>query len=275
MKKMLALAALFACSTSSAGAQSRQRARPSPRTSRRFSTRTARPVIGPARSPRCRSSPTATRGRMRASSRRRCAGHDAAVACRPRASVSSSTTAGSRAAEKDTILRWVSAGAPEGNKADLPRRRCIPDGWNIGKPDAVFTMTEDYPVPASGTIDYKHFEVPTNFTEDQWIQAYEVKPGTPRVVHHVIVYARRAASAPRRRQPAARRHRPTAAPRPPRRQRAVRLRAGMDEPAGGPGRGGAQAQRPTIGRRPPAASARSSARSRPARPSASTRRARR
>jgi hypothetical protein len=32
--------------------------------------------------------------------------------------------------------------------------------------------------------------VPTNFTEDRWIQAFEVKPGNPSVVHHVIVYAR-------------------------------------------------------------------------------------
>jgi hypothetical protein len=98
------------------------------------------------------------------------------------------------ASEKDTILKWVSAGAPEGNAADLPPQPVYPDGWNIGKPDAVFALAEDYPVPASGTIDYKHFEVPTNLTEDRWIQAYEVQPGSAPSVHHVIVYAR----APRR-----------------------------------------------------------------------------
>jgi hypothetical protein len=103
------------------------------------------------------------------------------------------------AAEKDTILKWVSAGAPEGNVADLPAQPVYPDGWSIGKPDAVFALTEDYAVPASGTIDYKHFEVPTNLTEDRWIQAYEVQPGSPASVHHVIVYAR----APRRAPPPA------------------------------------------------------------------------
>jgi hypothetical protein len=92
--------------------------------------------------------------------------------------------------EKQTILDWVGAGAPEGNRADLPARPVYPEGWNIGEPDAVFALGEDYPVPASGTIDYKHFEVPTNFTEDRWITAFEVKPGNPAVVHHVIVYAR-------------------------------------------------------------------------------------
>jgi hypothetical protein len=94
------------------------------------------------------------------------------------------------ASEKDAIVRWVTAGAPEGNAADLPPQPVYPDGWQIGKPDAVFALAEEYPVPASGTIDYKYFEVPTNFTEDKWIQAYQVRPGTPGVVHHVIVYAR-------------------------------------------------------------------------------------
>jgi hypothetical protein len=102
-------------------------------------------------------------------------------------------------ADKDTIVRWVNAGAPEGNPADLPPQPVYPDGWAIGKPDAIFALGEEYPVAASGTIDYKYFEVPTNFTEDKWIQAFEVKPGAPSVVHHVIVYAR----PPQRPRPAA------------------------------------------------------------------------
>jgi hypothetical protein len=103
------------------------------------------------------------------------------------------------AADKDTILKWVSAGAPEGNTADLPAQPVYPDGWAIGKPDVIFALGEDYPVAAGGTIDYKYFEVPTNFTEDKWIQAFQVKPGEPSVVHHVIVYAR----PPQRPRPAA------------------------------------------------------------------------
>jgi hypothetical protein len=94
------------------------------------------------------------------------------------------------AAEKDTLVKWVAAGAPEGNRADLPAQPVYPSGWAIGKPDAVFEMAESYPVPASGTIDYKHFEVPTNLTEDKWISSFEIKPDARSVVHHIIVYAR-------------------------------------------------------------------------------------
>jgi hypothetical protein len=93
-------------------------------------------------------------------------------------------------ADKATILDWANRGAPEGNKADLPPVPTFADGWQIGRPDVVFTMQEDYPIPASGQIEYKYFEVPTNFTEDKWVKAFEVRPGDRSVVHHIIVFGR-------------------------------------------------------------------------------------
>ena len=99
--------------------------------------------------------------------------------------------------EKDTILKWVSSGAPEGDSADLPPPPTFVEGWQIGEPDAVFSMPEDYPVPAAGTLEYKYFEIPTNLAEDKWIQALETRPGSRAVVHHVIVFARDPKPAPR------------------------------------------------------------------------------
>jgi hypothetical protein len=93
-------------------------------------------------------------------------------------------------ADKATIARWIAAGAPEGNPADLPPAPAYESGWTIGQPDAIFAMQEDYPIPASGEIAYQYLEIPTNLTEDKWVQAFEVKPGDPKAVHHVIVYAR-------------------------------------------------------------------------------------
>jgi cytochrome c5 len=93
-------------------------------------------------------------------------------------------------AEKDTIVKWANAGAPEGKTSDLPAAPVYTTEWSIGQPDAVFAMQEDYPIPAEGTIAYQYFEVPTTFDEDKWIQAMEVRAGNPSVLHHVIVYAR-------------------------------------------------------------------------------------
>lgn len=94
------------------------------------------------------------------------------------------------AQEKDILVRWVDAGAPEGNKRDLPKAPEYAQGWTIGKPDAVVTMEKDYAVPAQGEIPYQYFEMQTNFTEDKWVQALEVRPGNRAVVHHILVYAR-------------------------------------------------------------------------------------
>ena len=93
-------------------------------------------------------------------------------------------------ADKRTILRWIATGAPFGDSTRLPAAPSFPDGWEIGTPDAVFTMPEAFHVPARGTVEYMYFEVPTNFTEDQWVQAIEIRPGARDVVHHVLVYAR-------------------------------------------------------------------------------------
>ena len=100
-------------------------------------------------------------------------------------------------AEKETLIRWASNGAPEGNSKDLPPVPKFTDGWAIGQPDQVFSMQEAYEVPASGTIDYQYVNIPTNLSEDKWIQAIEVRPGVRRAVHHVLVFAKDPVSAPR------------------------------------------------------------------------------
>ena len=88
----------------------------------------------------------------------------------------------------DTIVAWVDGGAKEGNQKDMPPMPHFTDGWEIGKPDVVLTMNEDFKVPAEGTISYKYFPIPTAFTEDRWIQAAEIRPGNRSVVHHVIAF---------------------------------------------------------------------------------------
>src|SRR5213594_1941466 len=79
-------------------------------------------------------------------------------------------------AEIDTIAAWVDAGAVKGNDADLPKAPQFTEGWTIGEPDAVFTMEEEYDIPATGVIPYQYLRVPTHLTEDKWIQAIEIRP---------------------------------------------------------------------------------------------------
>jgi Copper type II ascorbate-dependent monooxygenase, C-terminal domain len=91
--------------------------------------------------------------------------------------------------DRATIIAWVDGGAPQGDPKDLPPAPTFADGWQIGKPDAVLTMEKPFPVPAQGTVEYQYIQIPTNFSEDKWIQAIEVRPGARAVVHHVLVFA--------------------------------------------------------------------------------------
>ena len=100
--------------------------------------------------------------------------------------------------EIETISAWADAGAPEGSAKDLPPLPRFVDGWQIGQPDQVFEMVTEFEIPASGAVDYQYFEVPTHFTEDRWMQAGEVRAGDPSHVHHIIVYVKEPAPAPRR-----------------------------------------------------------------------------
>jgi mono/diheme cytochrome c family protein len=87
-----------------------------------------------------------------------------------------------------TIVAWVDAGAPKGDDKDLPKAPTFAEGWTIGKPDVVFTMTEDFKIPATGIVEYQYLRLPTGITEDKWIKAIEIKPQARAQVHHVLAY---------------------------------------------------------------------------------------
>jgi hypothetical protein len=90
--------------------------------------------------------------------------------------------------ETDLLLTWIRQGCPKGDDKDLPSPAQFPEGWQIGKPDAVFRMAEEYKVPATGVLPYKHFTVDPGFKEDRWVEAAEARPGNRAVVHHILVY---------------------------------------------------------------------------------------
>jgi hypothetical protein len=97
-----------------------------------------------------------------------------------------------RLAQKDvdTIKAWVDGGAPEGDPKDLPSLPKFATGWQIGEPDVVFYMPEEFTVPAEGAVPYTYFTVPSNFKEDKYIAAMEARAGDLSVVHHIVIYIR-------------------------------------------------------------------------------------
>ena len=93
-------------------------------------------------------------------------------------------------AEIATIVKWVDAGAPEGNPADLPAPlKFAPENeWLTGPPDLT-VITNDFKMYAKGSDWWIDQYQEVTLTEDRWIKAMEIKPSNRRIVHHCVVYA--------------------------------------------------------------------------------------
>ena len=90
-------------------------------------------------------------------------------------------------AEIATIKAWVETGKAEGDPKAMPKPPVFADGWKIGKPDVVVTIPRQT-IESSGPDQYVYLKVPTNFSEDRWVVAAELKPGNRKIVHHSHVF---------------------------------------------------------------------------------------
>lgn len=98
----------------------------------------------------------------------------------------------------ETILKWVDAGAPQGDPKDMPAPKTWPDGqgWNFApmfgqkEPDLII---KSYPftMPAVSQDAWDHRVTESGITEPRWVRAIEIRPATlkgRRVTHHAIAY---------------------------------------------------------------------------------------
>ncbi|MBO93293.1 MAG: hypothetical protein CMI32_00135 [Opitutales bacterium] len=90
--------------------------------------------------------------------------------------------------DKADLISWIRNGKPEGNPADAPLSNKRASEWRIGQPDVVFSLPREVPVKATGQMPYVYLRVKTDFPEDRWVEAVEVRPTAPAVVHHVLVF---------------------------------------------------------------------------------------
>jgi len=93
-------------------------------------------------------------------------------------------------AERADLFSWIENGTPEGDPKKTPPMKPFDPKWAIGHPDAVVKLPEPIKVNATGIMPYQNVIVPTNFTDDRWIQSMEVRPSARQVVHHVLIFIR-------------------------------------------------------------------------------------
>jgi mono/diheme cytochrome c family protein len=92
--------------------------------------------------------------------------------------------------DRGTLLQWIRHGAPAGevvigDTAALPERFT---GWRIGQPHKVYQLDRPVQVPSDGVVPYVYRYIRTDFSEDRWITAVEVRPSNPIVLHHALVF---------------------------------------------------------------------------------------
>jgi tetratricopeptide (TPR) repeat protein len=87
-------------------------------------------------------------------------------------------------AELESLQQWIAGGGPEGDASALPPLPDWSGGWQLGPPDLVVRMPEEYTVPADGTDVFRTFVMPIPVAAARYVRAIEFHPGNARVVHH-------------------------------------------------------------------------------------------
>jgi peroxiredoxin len=90
--------------------------------------------------------------------------------------------------EIDILANWADGGTPEGDPKDAPAAVTFPSGWQLGQPDLILTVPEEFTLGGTGHDVFRCFVLPTGLTEDKQVIGIEVRPGNPRVVHHTFQF---------------------------------------------------------------------------------------
>ncbi|RPJ53384.1 MAG: tetratricopeptide repeat protein [Acidobacteria bacterium] len=84
----------------------------------------------------------------------------------------------------ERLRRWAEQGAAEGNRAASKPRSTPSEGWQLGKPDLVLSLSKPYILPPAGTDVFRNFVFPVPITTARHVKAIEILPGKKDVVHH-------------------------------------------------------------------------------------------
>ena len=87
----------------------------------------------------------------------------------------------------EMFQQWVEDGLREGDPLDLPPAPAWPEGWHLGEPDLVVRMPQPYTLPADGSEVFRNFVIPISISGTRYVEAVELHPGNPRVVHHAMI----------------------------------------------------------------------------------------
>jgi hypothetical protein len=86
------------------------------------------------------------------------------------------------------IADWSAAGAPQGDPAQTPKLPTFPEGWTLGQPDQIVTMSVPFKLAADGRDQYRAFVLPLDVDENKFVSAVEFRPDNRKIVHHALFF---------------------------------------------------------------------------------------
>jgi mono/diheme cytochrome c family protein len=89
--------------------------------------------------------------------------------------------------EIDLIVNWVEGGAPRGEEKDYPTKPVYSNDWPLGKPEAILQLSTEQKIAADAD-EVRTFALATNFKEDRWLSAVDLRPSNSAVVLSAIIY---------------------------------------------------------------------------------------
>jgi hypothetical protein len=87
------------------------------------------------------------------------------------------------------VSDWIGEGAEAGDEADAPPAPEFPASWTLGEPGLVLEIDEAVEVAKGQPDSYRSFVLDPGFTEDTWIAAIELLPGSLDVVREMSLSA--------------------------------------------------------------------------------------
>ena len=89
-------------------------------------------------------------------------------------------------AEIATLVEWSTGARLAGDPAAAPPVPDPPPG--LARVDATAAMAEPYTPDAALEDDYRCFVIDPSLTADAFLTGFEVRPGAPEIVHHILLF---------------------------------------------------------------------------------------
>jgi hypothetical protein len=94
---------------------------------------------------------------------------------------------GLSAAHSDKLLTWAIGGTPEGDLEKKPEKVRYQARWSGGPPDLKLQMDREYVMGPETTEATVEFVIPTGLTEQRWLKAVDLLPGSPEIVRNATI----------------------------------------------------------------------------------------